>query len=102
MKVVWTDRAKARLRKIHDHIAQDAPRVADAVVVRLVQRSRQLEIAPRSGRTVPEYAQDDIRELVERPYRIVYTILPERIDVIAVMHSRQLLPSDLDALQNDD
>lgn len=102
MKVVWTDRAKARLRKIHDHIAQDAPRVADAVVMRLVQRSRQLETAPRSGRTVPEYAVDDIRELLERPYRIIYTILAERIDVIAVMHSRQLLPSDLDALQNDD
>jgi plasmid stabilization system protein ParE len=45
MKVAWTDRAKARLRKIHDYIAQDSPRMADAVVLRLLQRSRQLQAA---------------------------------------------------------
>jgi plasmid stabilization system protein ParE len=31
----------------------------------------------------------------ERPYRIIYRILPDRIDVISVMHYRQLLPEDL-------
>jgi toxin ParE1/3/4 len=100
MKVVWTDRAKARLRQIREYIAQDAPRVADAVVVRLVQRSRQLEGMARSGRKVPEYEHEDIRELLERPYRIIYTILADRIDVIAVMHVRQLLPGDLEDLRD--
>jgi len=95
MKVVWTDRAKQRLREIHDYIAQDAPLVAPLVVRRLVQRSRQLETLPQSGRTVPEYQREDIRELLVRPYRIIYLILPERVDVVTVRHYRQLLPSEL-------
>ena len=45
---------------------------------------------------MPEYQRHDVRELLERPYRILYRILPDRIDVITVMHYRQLLPSDLE------
>jgi len=86
VKVVWTDRAKARLRSIRDYIARDSPRVADDVARRLLERSRQLEVLARSGRQVPEYQRDDVRELLERPYRIIYVILAERIDVISVMH----------------
>jgi len=48
---------------------------------------------------VSEYDRDDIREVLDRPYRIIYRILPERIDVITVMHYRQLLPSDLTKLK---
>lgn len=95
MRVHWTDRAKARLRLIHDYIAQDAPLVAPQVIARLVACSRQIGEAPYAGRQVPEYQRDDLREVLERPYRLIYRILPDRIDVIAVMHYRQLLPSDL-------
>jgi plasmid stabilization system protein ParE len=95
MRVHWTDRAKTRLRLIHDHIAKDAPLVASQVVERLLQRSIQIGGLPASGRTVPEYQREDIREILERPYRIIYRILPNRIDIITVMHYRQLLPNDL-------
>jgi plasmid stabilization system protein ParE len=95
MKVHWTDRAKTRLRLVHDHIAKDAPLVASQVVERLLQRSIQIGDLPASGRAVPEYKREDMREILERPYRIIYRILPNRIDIIAVMHYRQLLPDDL-------
>ena len=101
MKAVWTDRAKARLRSIRDYIARNSPRVADDVARRLLERSRQLEVLARSGRQVPEYQRDDVRELLERPYRIIYVILAERIDVISVMHYRQLLPDDLQDLADE-
>jgi plasmid stabilization system protein ParE len=29
-----------------------------------------------------------------RPYRIIYLVLPERIDVLTVRHYRQILPDD--------
>lgn len=102
MRVVWTDRAKARLRKIRDDISRDAPHAADNLIIRLVQRSFQLDTAARSGRQVPEYRREDIRELLERPYRIIYAILPNRIDVLAVMHYRQILPSDVEAFKQGD
>jgi toxin ParE1/3/4 len=96
MKVVWTDRAKARLGEIHEQIERTRPAAAAKVVRRLVKRSAQLAAAPHSGRRVPEYDRDDIREVLERPYRIVYRVAGEeqRIDVLTVYHYRQLLPSD--------
>ena len=98
MKVHWTDRAKQRLNLIHDHIAKDAPLVAPSVVDRLVRRSIQIGEFPHSGREVPEYQRDDVREILERPYRILYRIKPDRIDVITVMHYRRVLPDDLTQL----
>lgn len=99
MRVYWTDRAKARLRLIHDYIAHDAPLVAPQVVERLIDRSRQIGAAPYTGRQVPEYQREDLREVLERPYRIIYCILSDRIDIITVMHYRQLLPGDLTQLK---
>lgn len=99
MKVHWTDRAKARLRLIHEHIAHDAPLVAAQVVERLLARSRQIGNAPYAGRQVPEFQRDDLREVLERPYQLIYRIHTDRIDIIAVMHYRQLLLGDLAKLK---
>lgn len=95
MKVNWTDRAKTRLRLIHEYIAADSPIVANQVVERLVNRSRQIGELPSSGRAIPEFQRTDVRELLERPYRIIYRIMPDRIDILTVLHYRQLLPQDL-------
>lgn len=97
--VAWTPEALARLDDIEAYIANDSPFAAKDVIARLLARSRQLETAPLSGRTVPEYPRDDLRELLERPYRIIYCIAPERIEIITVMHYRQLLPRKADALR---
>lgn len=53
---------------------------------------------PYAGRAVPEYQREDVREILERPYRILYHIQRDRIDIITVMHYRQLLPDDLTQL----
>ncbi|MEO6968827.1 MAG: type II toxin-antitoxin system RelE/ParE family toxin [Rhodanobacteraceae bacterium] len=98
MRVVWTDRAKARLRQIHGYIAKDQPLNADRVVDRLTQRAGQLVEHPLSGRIVEEYRRDGLRELIEPPWRIVYLILPERIDIITVRDTRRILPRHLDEL----
>ena len=98
MKVHWTDRAKQRLKLIQQHIAKDAPLVAPNVIERLIRRSIQIGEFPHSGREVPEYRHPDVREILERPYRILYHIKRDRIDIITVMHCRQLLPDDLTQL----
>jgi len=94
MKVHWTDRAKARLREIENHIAKDNPKAAKKVVLRLLLKSKQISEYPYSDRKVPQYQRDALREMLERPYRIIYNIRSDRIDVITVMHYRQLLPND--------
>ena len=98
MRVVWTDRAKARLRQIPTYIAQDQPIDAERMVDRLTRRVAQLAEHPRSGRIVEKYQREDLRELIEAPYRIVYLILAERIDIVTVRNTRRVLPRRLDEL----
>jgi len=98
MRVHWTDRAKARLRRIAEHIGEQRPKAVEPTITRIVERSMRLEGLPHSGRAVPEYAQPDLREVLERPYRIIYRVGADHIDVITVMHYRELLPEDLDHL----
>ena len=92
MRVVWTDRAKARLHEIHAYIAQDQPLNADRVVDRLTQRVGQLAQFPNSGPIIERYRGEGLRELLESPYRIVYLILAERIDIVTVRDMRRVLP----------
>lgn len=61
----------------------------------LTRRSEQIADQPLSGRKVPEYQSEDIRELIEKPYRIIYRIKKDQIDVVAVIHSAQLLPDQI-------
>ena len=68
------------------HIALDSPAYAKRMVDRLTRRSQQIADFPFSGRRVPEYDIDKIREIIEGPYRIIYHIKPDQIDVVAVIH----------------
>jgi toxin ParE1/3/4 len=86
MKVYWTDTAEGHLDAIYDYIAQDSPEYAKRVVDRLTRRSQQIAEFPLSGRRVPEYDIDQIREIIEGSYRIIYYIKPDQIDVLAVIH----------------
>ena len=92
VKVFWTDTAVQHLLAIYAHIAQDAPRYGRRMVERLTERSQQIAAFPHSGRVVPEYGADDVREVIERPYRIIYRIKPEQIDVLAVVHGARMPP----------
>ena len=95
MKVHWTETAEGHLDAIYAYIAQDSPRYALRMVDRLTRRSQQIADFPLSGRKVPEYEMDQIREVIEGPYRIIYYIKPDQIDVLAVIHgSQDILPQD--------
>jgi toxin ParE1/3/4 len=86
MKVQWTDTAEEHLDSIYGYIALDSPVYAKRVVDRLTRRSQQIAKFPLSGRKVPEYDMDQIREVIEGPYRIIYHIKPDGIDVLTVIH----------------
>jgi addiction module RelE/StbE family toxin len=86
MRVHWTDTAEGHLDAIYDYIAQDSPEYAMRMIDRLTRRSQQISKFPFSGRRVPEYDIDQIREVIEGPYRIIYHIKPDQIDVLAVIH----------------
>lgn len=99
MKVFWTPSARQRLKEIEAYIAKESSRqIAHDVASRLVNASFTLEQPPLLGTRLPQYANADVRQLLERPYRLIFRVLPERIEIITVLHYRQLLPSDLQEL----
>jgi addiction module RelE/StbE family toxin len=95
MRVHWTQNANEHLVNIYEYIALNSPTYAIRMVDKITRRSVQIADFPLSGRKVPEYDADDIREVIEKPYRIIYRIKPEQIDVVAVIHGARLLPEDI-------
>jgi toxin ParE1/3/4 len=65
------------------------------MVDRITHCSSKIADSPLSGRMVPEYQTPDIRELIEKPLRIIYRIEQDQIDVLAVIHGARLIPNEL-------
>lgn len=100
MRVYWSMEATRCLREIVAYIAQDSPTAARKVAARLLRRSRQLNVPPLMGRRMAEYPDDDLRELLERPYRLIYCVTAQGIEIVTVKHYRQRLPQDVRALRS--
>ena len=92
MKVHWTNTAQVHLHNIYSYIALDSERYALRTVDRITRRSIQIAEHPLSGRKVPELSIEQIREVIEGPYRIVYYIKPSQIDILAVIHGAENFP----------
>jgi len=92
VKVLWTDTARDHLRAIRSYVAKNSPEYALRIVDRLTKRSQQIAEFPLSGREVPEFAVPQIRQVLEGPFRIIYYIKPDQIDVLAVIHGAQQIP----------
>lgn len=98
MRVVWTRRARYRLQQILAYIVKGQPDNADRFVDHLIHRGDSVGEQPHRGRVVPECQESTIREVFEHDYRIIYRILPERVDILTVRHGSQLLPVEVEQL----
>ncbi len=87
MKVIWSDRALRSLAAIHAHISADSEANAHRVIDRILKRGDQLSTFPFSGRIVPHPRRKNVRELIEQPYRIVYRVGSDNVEVVDVLHS---------------
>ena len=98
MRVLWTPLARQRLIEIEKHIARDNRQAARRLSLRLVSRSMTLADAPLLGKRLSQYSSDDVRELLVRPFRLIFRVREDAVEVLTIMHYRQLLPDDLAAL----
>ena len=92
MNVVWSNRALQSLANIHNYISAESPDAANGTVDGILRRGDQLAEFPKIGRIVERYKRPGIRELVEAPYRILYRLRRDVVEVIDVFHSAQLPP----------
>ncbi len=95
MTVHWTESALADLVAIEQYTMRHSPKYARSLVEGFFARTEQLAEFPKLGRVVPEFANESLRELIASPYRIIYRVHENELDVLAVVHSARRMPSDL-------
>jgi toxin ParE1/3/4 len=93
--LTWRPQALNDLESIEEYYDDIAPDYASLLVQEILEQADQLERFPLMGRIVPEIADEDIRELIYRDYRIIYIVDTdnEQVDVLTVVHSSQHLGS---------
>jgi plasmid stabilization system protein ParE len=90
--IEWTSPAIDDLDEIVNHIAQDSRAHALRIAERLEKRVRTLDESPHRGRIVPELAcfgYTQYRELIERPWRIIYKIAGETVYILVLIDGRR-------------
>lgn len=87
--VKWSKPAKVDLRQIHDYIARDSKFYAQKVSLDIVEKSEKLNSFPELGRIVPEIGDPNIRELLIYSYRLIYEVFPNKVKVLALIHSKR-------------
>jgi plasmid stabilization system protein ParE len=85
----WTEHAVTQLAALAEFISLDSPVYAEQVVDRIVARLEQARRHPASGRMVLEFGREDVRELIEPPYRLVYRVRADAVEVLSILHGRQ-------------
>jgi plasmid stabilization system protein ParE len=98
VKVRWTDKSRRHLRAIHDYIAADSPKYASRTLDRITRKGDGLKRFPLSGRVVPEYEMETIRQVLEGNYRIIYRVDVNAVVILAVIHAARRMPP-LDAME---
>jgi toxin ParE1/3/4 len=94
MKVVWTEPACEQLDGIYDYIARSSTEYAVRTVDRLTRRTEQIGRFPLSGSVLRELGHEQIREVIEKPYRIIYHVTADRIEILALVHGAREFPTE--------
>ena len=89
-QVLWAPQAIQDVEAIRAHVARDSTHYADLVVERIVEAVERLKDNPRSGRVVPEFGDESIREVIHGNYRIVYRLRPDLVEIATVFHGARL------------
>jgi toxin ParE1/3/4 len=93
-RVVWSQTAVDDLRQIVEFIALDDAVAAANLADRVLNRIEQAAELPFSNRAVPEKSEETIREVILRPYRIVYQMDDQRdaIHILRIWHAARGVP----------
>ena len=92
--VIWTPRARADLKAIHDYIANDSPQNAKKIVQGMINKAETLLNLPNLGKMTPEMQDPLIREISAYSWRIIYHQRQSNIFVLTVVHKRRQLERD--------
>ncbi len=80
--------ARNDLKQIHEYFARDSLYYAQEVIQSILHHIKQLKKFPLSGRIVPEFNNESIREIIHESYRIVNRKRKD-VEIVAVIHAKR-------------
>ncbi len=92
MKISWSPLAVERLEDIYEYIAIDNNSAAQKMVNNIFKKVETLSKNPKRGRKVPEANREEIREVFEGEYRIIYRVESKKNFILTIRNFKQLLP----------
>jgi len=90
--ILWTDRALEDLVQLRDWVSHDRPAAARKLAATLRKSVERLARFPHSGRLVPGFEARGYREVVVRPYRVIFQVVGSEVHVLRVWHGRRDQP----------
>ena len=70
---------------------QSVPETGRKLVVEIMAQMERLSLYPDSGRVVPEFGIEQLREIIHPPFRIVYRREKDKVRIVRVWRSERLL-----------
>ena len=92
MRIYWSPLAVERLENIFEYISKEDKDAAYKLIARIFKKVETLSKFSERGRKVPEANREEIREIFEGEYRIIYRVEPKRVIVLSIRNFKQLLP----------
>jgi len=93
-QMIWAPSARLDLKDLAAFIAEDSPSAAEHFVKILFEVVERLADFPESGRVVPEFGDPDIREVIRKPYRVIYRVDRAKgaVQIVRVWHAARGIP----------
>ncbi|TVR67132.1 MAG: type II toxin-antitoxin system RelE/ParE family toxin [Candidatus Competibacteraceae bacterium] len=92
MKIIIARSALSDLQEVKTYyLEQGVPDIGQKFVNAILKNVQRLRDHPDSGRKVPEFDHDRIREIIHSPFRVVYLRNASSVSVVRVWRSERLL-----------
>ncbi len=85
-RVIWSDEAREALRSIYVRREAFQTGAGKRMVRRIRKHVNTLESFPESGRILPEAGLPVLREKVVPPYRVLYRLYNDRVEIVTCGH----------------
>jgi len=90
--VNWTPQAIRDINDIASFISNDSFQYASVFVRKIFEKERLIAASIRMGRVVPEFQDENIRELIFERYRIIYKVVDEEnVHILSIFHGSRIL-----------
>ncbi len=89
MKLIWSETALSQAREATDYIAESRPSVALDWLHELFERVEALSEFPEQGRNLLGIEREDLREVLHEPYRVIYAIREDTVEILLLRHMKR-------------